>query len=134
MTDKLHHPALSRIETKRDDVYAFEIDGYLSTAESDEMYQALEKAYQNHDKINLLIRIGRFDGFDWTTLFSESTFMGKLHAIKHLRRYAVIGGPNWFGTAVGIFNPLFRVEVRHFDYEAEADAWLWIYDDDAQTG
>jgi len=134
MTGKLRHPALSQLETKRDDVYAFEIDGHLSAAETDKIYAALEEAYQEHDRINLLIRIGRFDGFDWSTLFSESTFMGKLHAIKHLRRYAVIGGPDWFATAIRIFDPLFRVEVRHFGYEAEAEAWRWIYEEDLQTG
>ncbi len=129
MTDKLLHPALSRIETKRDDVYAFALDGHLSQAESDEMYRTLEEAYQKHDQINLLIRIGRFDGFEWRTLFSESTVIGKLHAIRHLRRYAVVGGPSWFATATRFFNPLFRVEVRHFDYDAEAEAWTWIYED-----
>lgn len=133
MTGKLRHPALLQLETKRDDVYAFEIDGHLSAAETNEIYAALEEAYREHDRINLLIRIGRFDGFDWSTLFSESTFMGKLHAIKHLRRYAVIGGPDWFATAIGIFDPLFRVEVRHFDYEAEAEAWRWIYEEELKT-
>lgn len=132
MTEHLRHPALSRIETRRDDVYAFEMDGLLSKVESDEIFQTLEKAYQEHEKINLLLRIGRFDGFDWSTLFSETTFMGKLHAIKHLRRYAVIGGPGWISTAINAFNPLFRVEVRHFEYEEEADAWNWIYDDAGQ--
>ncbi|MCR9135521.1 MAG: STAS/SEC14 domain-containing protein [Alphaproteobacteria bacterium] len=134
MTDKLRHPALSQIETKRDDVFAFEIDGHLSAAETDDIYATLEKAYQQHERINLLVRIGRFDGFDWSALFSESTFMGKLHAIKHLRRYAVIGGPSWFQTAIAVFDPLFRVEVRHFDYDAEAEAWRWIYDEDQQAG
>ena len=74
--------------------------------------------------------MGRYDGFEWTALFSEKTYFGKLHAMKHLKRYAVVGGPSWFNTAIGFFNPLFRVEVRHFELDDEAEAWNWIYEDD----
>jgi hypothetical protein len=30
---------------------------------------------------------------------------------------------------IGFFNPLFRVEVRHFELDDEAEAWKWIYGD-----
>ena len=79
MTGKLRHPALTQLETERDDVYAFEIDGQLSKEEVEEVYQVLEKAYAEHDKIDLLIRIGRYDGFDINTLFSDVAYAGKLH-------------------------------------------------------
>lgn len=130
MTEELRHPALSQIKTERDDVLAFEVDGHLSKQETDHVYDILEEAYQSHDSINLLIRMGRYDGFEWTALFSEKTYFGKLHALKHLKRYAVVGGPSWFNTAIGFFNPLFRVEVRHFELDDEAEAWNWIYEDD----
>lgn len=127
MPDQLRHPALSQLKTERDDVLAFEIDGHLTSEETDRVYATLEAAYGRHDSIDLLIRMGRYDGFDWDALFSQSTYQGKLHALKHLRRYAVIGGPAWFATAIRFFNPLFHVDVRHFEYEAEAEAWRWIY-------
>jgi hypothetical protein len=128
MTDHLKHPALSQIETKRDDVYAFEIDGHISKDEINRVFQTLEEAYQEHDKINLLVRVGRYDGFDWSTVFSEATYIGKLHALRHLRRYALIGGPGWFGNATSFFGPLFRIEIRHFELDDEATAWNWIYE------
>ena len=59
MTGKLRHPALTRLDTERDDVYAFEIDGQVSKEEVEDVYQVLEKAYAEHDKIDLLIRIIR---------------------------------------------------------------------------
>ena len=118
------------LKTERDDVYAFGIDGHLSAEEVDEMYQTLEEAYDRHGTINLLIRIGRFDGFDWGALFSGTTFVSKLHAIKHLRRYALGRRTEWFATASRFFNPLFRLEVRHFEFDDEASAWRWIYEED----
>ncbi len=133
MAEGLRHPALLQIKTEREDVYAFEVDGHLTREETDAVYATLEKAYEKHDSINLLIRMGRYDGFDWNTLFSESTYVGKLHALKHLRRYAVIGGPHWFGTAIRLFNPLFRVDVHHFELDDEAEAWRWIYERDEKS-
>ena len=128
MTAKLVHPALTQIETERDDVYAFEIDGHVSREEMDEAYRTLEEAYEKHDKINLLVRMGRYDGFDWSALFSEATYVSKFHAIRHLRRYALVGGPAWAANAISFFGPLFRMDVKHFDLDAEAEAWKWIYD------
>ncbi len=133
MAEELTHPALSQIKTERDDVIAFEVDGHLGKEETDRVYDLLEEAYSRHDSVNLLVRMGRYDGFDWAALFSEKTYFGKLHALKHLRRYAVVGGPNWFGSAIGFFNPLFRVDVRHFEFDDEAAAWNWMYEDDRET-
>lgn len=137
MTGKLRHPALSQIKTERDDVFAFEIDGHVSREEVDEAYQILEKAYEQHDKIDLFVRIGRYDGFDLSALFSDVTYAGKLHAIRHMRRYALVGGPDWMANMIRFFNPLFRMEVRHFELDDEAEAWNWIYgntDTESETG
>lgn len=133
MTGKLRHPAFSRIETRRDDVFAFEIDGHISMSEIDEIYKTLDEGYKKFDRIDLLVRMGRYDGFEWNALFSQTTYLGKLHALKHLRRYALVGGPAWFATAIKFFNPLFRVDIRHFELDEEADAWNWIYDNLAET-
>ncbi|MCY6379987.1 STAS/SEC14 domain-containing protein [Hoeflea prorocentri] len=127
MTEKLVHPALTQIETERDDVYAFEIDGHVSQEEMDGAYKILENAYEKHGKINLLVRLGRYDGFDWSALFSEKTYVGKYQAIRHMRRYALVGGPTWAANAIGFFGPLFRMDVRHFELDDETEAWKWIY-------
>ncbi|MEX3010020.1 STAS/SEC14 domain-containing protein [Hoeflea sp. TYP-13] len=127
MTDKLRHPAFTQLKTERDDVYAFEINGHISKQEIEEAYQILEKAYEKHDKINLFVRMGRYDGFDLSALFSDITYAGKLHAIRHMRRYALVGGPAWIANAIRFFAPLFRMEVRHFELDDEAEAWRWIY-------
>ncbi len=134
MTGTAKHPAVKQVKTQREDVYAFEIYGHVSRQEIDDIYQTLEKAYENHDKINLLVRMSRFDGVDWSAVFSEAVYIGKFHAIKHMRRYALVGGPKWAAVAMQFFNPLFRLEVRHFELEQEAEAWDWIYEhEDSET-
>ncbi|WP_169054042.1 STAS/SEC14 domain-containing protein [Nitratireductor sp. XY-223] len=127
MTSPLKHPALTQLKTERDDVYAFEIDGHLTKEEIERVYQTLEEAYEKHDKISLLMRIGRYDGFDWDTLLSDTAYVGKLHAFRHIRRYALVGGPSWAAGATRFLSPLFRMEVRHFELADETEAWQWIY-------
>ena len=133
MTAKLRHPALTQIRTEREDVYAFEVDGHLTKEEVEQVYDTLEKAYEKHDKISILMRIGRYDGFDWETLFSETAYVGKLHAIRHINRYALVGGPSWAAGATQFFAPLFRMDVRHFEIDDEAEAWNWIYGNGDET-
>ncbi|MEM6464514.1 MAG: STAS/SEC14 domain-containing protein [Pseudomonadota bacterium] len=128
MTTKLRHPALTRLDTERADVFAFEIDGHLTKEEVEYVYETLEKAYEKHDQVSVLMRIGRYDGFDWDTLFSETSYIGKLHAIRHMRRYALVGGPSWAASATRFFAPLFRMDVRHFELDEETEAWNWIYE------
>lgn len=137
MTSGLRHPALTQLKTERDDVYAFEIDGHLTRKEIEKVYQILEEAYDKHDKISILMRIGRYDGFDWSTFFSDTAYVGKLHAIRHMKRYALVGGPSWAAGATQFFGPLFRMEVKHFELEDEAEAWQWVYgnaESDAAAG
>ena len=41
-------------------------------------------------------------------------------------RYAVVGGPVWMRTVIGIFGPLTSVKTRCFDAGDEAAGWEWI--------
>ena len=136
MSDDSNQTALTHLKTKRDDVYAFKIDGHMTRDDVEGMFQTLEQAYEKHDKINLLIHIDHYEGFDWHLFLSEKTYQGKLHAMRHIHRYALVGGPAWAATATAFFNPMFRIEVRHFEEEHEDQAWTWVYeplDADQQT-
>lgn len=118
--------AVRRIDTNRADAYAFEVAGQLSTSDIQNLHGLLEGAYQLHDKIDLLIRIADHEGFSWSTALRESTLFGRTRTLRHLRRYALVGGPGWMAAMIGFFHPFSSVEVRHFDSSEEADAWDWI--------
>jgi hypothetical protein len=119
-------PAIRRIETDREDLCALEIVGHFTAADLENAYGLLEGAYAVHDRIDLLVRISRYDGFDWGAAFNEATIRGKTRALRHIRKYAVVGGPAWMRTVIGIFGPLTSIETRYFDAEEEAAAWEWM--------
>ena len=119
-------PAIRRIDTDRDDLCALEVVGHFSRADLENAYGLLEAAYLRHDKIDLLVRITRYEGFDWAVAFDRTTIRGEAQALRHIRRYAVVGGPVWMRTVIGIFGPLTSVKTRCFDAGDEAAGWEWI--------
>ena len=67
-----------------------------------------------------------YEGFDWQAAFKEQTMIGKTNALKHIRKYAVAGGPAWMGTTIAFFRPFFSMEMEYFPYEKVEDAWKWL--------
>ena len=119
-------PHIRRIDTCRADAFGFEITGHLTAPDIENMFGLLDAAYELHDKIDLLVLVRDFEGFDWSAALKKSTFSGKAHALKHVRRYAVVGGPGWMGPAMGFFKPFLSMEMRHFALGQEAEAWDWL--------
>ncbi|MGB3388376.1 MAG: STAS/SEC14 domain-containing protein [Pseudaminobacter sp.] len=119
-------PAIRRIETDRGDLCALEIVGRFTAADLENAYGLLQGAYAEHEKIDLLVRITHYDGFDWGSAFTEATIRGKTEALRHIRKYAVVGGPGWMRVMIGIFGPLTSIETRYFDLSDEAEAWQWV--------
>ncbi|HVW57412.1 MAG TPA: STAS/SEC14 domain-containing protein [Rhizobiaceae bacterium] len=115
-----------RLDTDRQDVLAFEACGRLDVADVENIYGLLEGACQLHPKIDVLLRIRDYEGIDWTAIARDWTLLGRNRAIRHIRRYAVVGGPGWIGATIGLFKPFFSLEMRHFDAAEEGAAWEWI--------
>jgi len=118
--------AVRRLDTDREDAFAFDIVGHITASDVENIYGLLEGAYSLHDKIDMLVRIKDYEGVDWDAAMKDFRLLGKTHALKHIRRYAVVGGPGWMGAMIAVFKPFFRVEMKHFDATEEARAWAWI--------
>lgn len=119
-------PSVRRVETDRPDACAFEITGHISAADIENLYGLLEAEYALHDKVDLLVLIHDYEGFDWSAAFTEGAVVGKSHALKHIRKYAVVGGPDWMRGVMGFFKPFFSIEMKHFDLDKAEDAWTWL--------
>ncbi|WP_157015773.1 SpoIIAA family protein [Mesorhizobium xinjiangense] len=119
-------PNIRRIETDREDAYAFEITGHITAADMENMYGLLEGAYELHDKIDLLVLVHNYEGFDWAAALKEPTMVGKTHALKHIRKYAVVGGPGWMRAMLALFKPFMSMEMEHFEAGKADEAWQWL--------
>lgn len=125
-------PAVRRIETDRDDLFAFEIAGHVTAADAENLYGLLEAAYALHPgsderpTLDVLVRLTDHEGVDWKDIPSETIEQGKARALAHIRRCAAIGEPDWTTHFKGLFATPVSVELRHFTSADEPSAWHWL--------
>jgi hypothetical protein len=119
-------PAIRRIDTDRADLCALDVVGRLTSADLENAFGLLEAARLDHPEIDLLARLPGYDGIDWDGVFTPSTLRGKLSALGHVRRCALVGGPAWISTTLGMFGSMASMETRHFEEAEEGSAWDWL--------
>lgn len=47
-------------------------------------------------------------------------------SLRHLRRYAIVGGPLWIQASVTLMQPFLSIEMRTFEADEEQEAWTWL--------
>ena len=124
--------ATARPETLRvisngdDDIVAFEVDGRVTRDGIDALYAHLSPLARPGAKLKLLNHVKHFAGFDPAILADPQYLQLKLTLLRHVARYAVVGGPSWLDGVAKVADPLLHMEIRHFpesDLEA-ARTWL----------
>lgn len=119
-------PAIRRIETNSDNVFAVCIEGQASAADAENLFGLLEGAYALSNRLDLLIRAVDYDGADWNDIAAETIAAGRRHAEEHIRRCAIVGGPDWTARVNSFFAPKQPIELRYFRAEDEVEAWRWL--------
>lgn len=119
-------PAVHRLETDNPQVFAVEISGQATSADAENLFGLLEGAYALHDRVDLLVRATQYEGADWGEIDPDTVAEGRRHAEQHVRRCAVVGGPDWTASRGGFFAKDVPVELRYFDAADESEAWRWL--------
>ena len=70
-------PAVRRLETDNDQVFALEITGQTTAADAENLFGLLEGAYALHDRIDVLVRATGFEGADWGESAKETVAEGR---------------------------------------------------------
>lgn len=124
---KTETPAFRFLPTSRDDVFAFEINGVISSEEMPGVIEKFEAFLDRHEKVRLLNRMKHFGGIDPTVFMQGGLVSMKLAAMQKVERYAIVGAPGWMGKIIETLNPAFPdLDMRTFPADREADAWAWL--------
>lgn len=121
-----HRPALSIIETDNPAVTGFEIDGKLTEPEIRAAVDYFNQRAAGSDRLNIFGRVKRLGGFEMRSFLERDFIAMKRGLIDKVDRYAIVGGPFWLRHWVGMLDGVLRIDVRHFDPGAEAEAWTWL--------
>lgn len=120
-------PETLRIISPADaEIVAFEVDGRVTRAGIDALYAHLAPLARPGAGLKLLNHVKHFAGFDPAILADPKYFELKLALLRHVARYAVVGGPSWLDGVAKAADPLLRMEIRHFPEGDEAAARTWL--------
>ncbi|WFP73430.1 STAS/SEC14 domain-containing protein [Mesorhizobium sp. WSM4906] len=119
-------PAIRRIDTNRDALFAIDVVGDVSPADAENLFGLLEAAYALHPRIDVLVRLTDHGSIDWTSISQETLRQGAAHVLEHVVRCAAIGDPAWASYVQAFFPRTLPFEFRHFDSDDEPSAWQWL--------
>ena len=123
MTERL---SVRRIAERRPDLLTFEILGQLGAEDMRHMADQVEKAFDRHGEIDMLILFRRFEGATAAAVVEPRALKVELASIAHVRRYGVVGAPRWADALITVGGWATPVESKTFDRDEEAQARAWI--------
>mgnify|MGYP003114985339 FL=1 len=103
----------------------FELDGKLTSEATDKVFAVFDRAVEKHGKVNLMVRVKDYEGFDLGLLGDRDTMMSKFGAVGKVGRYAIVGAPGWMRTMVQTMGPLMPIDMRCFDSSQDVEARNW---------
>ncbi|MBN9548006.1 MAG: STAS/SEC14 domain-containing protein [Alphaproteobacteria bacterium] len=119
-------PAIRRIETSRDALFAIDVVGDVSPADAENLFGLLEAAYALHPRVDVLVRLTDEESVDWANISQDTLRQGVADAMEHVARCAVVGEPGWASLVAGVFPKALPFELRRFDVDDEEAAWQWL--------
>lgn len=127
------HPQSVRHIANADGIHEYEVSGRITSEAVKTLHADLSGTAHGEGPLKLLVRITRYDGFEPGILLDPKYGELELALLRKVSRYAIVGGPGWMATTTRLFDPLLKMDVRHFPASAEAAARAWLQED-AQTG
>lgn len=119
-------PAIHFLQTTSDSVFAYEIDGRVSDADIKDALKELKTKFDQHEKVNVLVRMKNFNGFDLSALLNDELYRVKYQSLSKVERYAVVGAPTWMRNFLELIDPAFKIKIQVFEPEDEEAAWEWV--------
>ncbi len=117
---------IRKLRTPEPALHAFEIIGKITKPEVEWMAAVLQGAFEVQDTLDILIVMRGYDGIEAGAVFDLKSLKAQSQSVLHVRKYAVVGAPDWAEAMINFFAPISPVSARTFDIEDEDDAWAWV--------
>jgi len=100
------------------------ITGKLAKQDYAEFVPKVEELIQRHGKINMLVRMKDFHGWDAAALWEDIKFDAR--HFRDIERLALVGEKAW-QKGMGVFcKPFTTAEVRYYELDEEDRARAWV--------
>jgi hypothetical protein len=118
--------AIERIEGERPTLLAFRIEGRIEREDIEAMAREVLAAFEERGEVDMLITLENWDGISAGAILSRERVEAQVRAVRHVRKYAVVGPPDWAAALVNGFDRILPVDARTFEAGDEAAARAWL--------
>jgi hypothetical protein len=118
--------AIERIEEERASLLAFRIDGRIERDDIEAMAREVLAAFEERGEVDMLILLEDWDGISAGAILSRERVEAQVSAVRHVRKYAVVGPPDWAAALINGFDRILPVDARTFEAGDEAAARVWL--------
>jgi len=125
---KAEEPATSIhfLQTTNPNVFAYEVSGRLRAKDVKAAIREFRTYLDKDGKVNVLGRLGDFNGFDLFAILEDDLVKIKLKSLSKVDKYAIIGAKSWMRNFIELFSPVTGIKVKVFDESEEPAAWEWV--------
>jgi hypothetical protein len=118
--------SIRQIPTRRETLFAFEVNGRIHEADIRAMAHTLKSAFDDLGEVDILIIMTGWEGIDVSAVFDSESLSAQAKANRHVRKYAVVGAPRWAEAMINLFSPMTPVEEKTFELSEVEEAWAWV--------
>jgi hypothetical protein len=118
--------SIRRLPTTADRLLAFEISDGITKQDVEWMADQVRPAFASNDAVDILVILRTYTGLDAGAVFDVKALTAQARSALHVRRYAVVGAPDWVETVLALMDPIVPVQTRTFALEDEPLAWEWV--------
>ncbi|MFU8804107.1 MAG: STAS/SEC14 domain-containing protein [Bradymonadaceae bacterium] len=109
---------------KGGDFVILTVDGKISGEDYERVVPRMEKILDEHDKLNLLVKVESIEGIEPDAVWKDLKFMGK--HFNDIERFGVMGSSDKSDWIAKLSKPFTTADVRHFDMNQGGEAERWV--------
>lgn len=121
-----HHGAIAQIPCSSPSVYAFRVIGHIDDDAFEELAKFMNEAFDQHDKVNMLLDLTDYSGSDWDSVFDWDVISARFRALSNVEKYAVVGAPKGAVRMIEVMDKLIPVEAGTFESSEMDKAWNFV--------
>ena len=109
-----------------DTCIGFKISGKVNAEDYDTLLPELDEAIAAHGKINLLVVMENFEGWDGMQAAKADYQFGK-HQYRQVEKAAFVSDKKWLEWSIKIMDPFTRrTKEKNFEPDQIDEAWAWV--------
>ena len=113
-----------------DTCIGFKISGTVTAEDYETLLPKLDEAIAAHGKINLLVVLEDYEGFDGIDAAKADFQFGTLQ-YRQVEKAAFVSDKKWLERVVKIMDPFTRTtKEKNFEPDQIEEAWAWVLEED----